>query len=117
MANSQILTRDANGVTFADPASPDLTFRFKTTKNKKGLNGVIVDNYLHEIIVNDDNQVTLGSVTANEALSVRFRISGSILSQDRLVAVATSVAAQLPTWLAEQAHLGFEPQTAPVIPA
>ncbi len=117
MPNTQVLTRDAYGVTFADPASPDFTVRFKTSRSLKNLNGVSVDNYLCEIIVNDSNEVTLGSVTANDALSVRIRVSGSIESMDRLADILAAICGQTATWISENVLKGFEPSTVPVNPA
>lgn len=116
MSNTQVLTRDAYGVTYADPAEPDFTVRFKTNRTLKGLNGVNVDNYLTEVIVNDRNEVTIGSVTANDPLSVRVRVSGSIESMARLKEIVTSIATQLDTWGNENVFLGFEPVTVPVNP-
>lgn len=116
MSITQLLSHDATGVTFADPIEPDFTVRFKTTRNTKSLNGVSVDNYLHEIIVNDTNPVTIGNTSANDALSVRVRISGSVNSQARLKEIVKSLAGQLPSWADENAMVGFEPVTLPINP-
>jgi len=116
MGTTQVLTRDANGVTFADPAKPDFSVRFKTARGVKSLNGVNVENYATEIIMNDRHPVTLGSVTATDALSIRFRISGSKESMDRLEDCAVSIGAQIADWIAESVLLGFEPTTVPVNP-
>lgn len=117
MSNTQLLSHDASGVTFADPMKPSFTVRFKTTRNTKSLNGVSTDNYLHEVIVNDTNAVTIGAQSANDALSVRIRISGSIDSKARLAAIVNSIATQLPAWAGENVFVGFEPMTVPVNPA
>lgn len=117
MSNTQLLSHDASGVTFADPMKPSFTVRFKTTRNAKSLNGVSTDNYLHEIIINDTNQVSIGAQSANDALSVRIRISGSIESKARLMAIVNSTAAQLPAWSGENVFVGFEPTTLPINPA
>jgi len=117
MSTTQIQTRDSLGCTFADPSAPDFTVRFKTTHTKKSLNGISLQNNVHEIIVNDSNEITVGSVSAVEALSCRVRISGSIESKARTRAIVTSVAAQLDAWLTENTDLGFEPVTAPINPA
>lgn len=116
MSNTQVLTRDAYGVTYADPSDPDFTCRFKTNRTVKSLNGVSVDNYLSEIIINDSHQVTLGTTTARDPLSVRIRTSGSIESMDRLEEILLSVATQLSAWTSENALKGFEPTTVPVNP-
>lgn len=117
MGTTQILNHDANGVTFADPTEPDFTVRFKTTNNKKSLNGVSIDNYLTEIIVNDANDITIGATSAVDALSIRIRVSGSIKSQDRVKAIVKSLASQLPAWCDENTFLGFEPSTVPLSPS
>jgi len=78
---------------------------------------VNVDNYITEIIVNDSNEVTIGSTTATDPLSVRIRASGSIESQDRLKAILISIASQLTAWTTENALLGFEPSTVPLNPS
>lgn len=116
MSNTQVLTRDAYGVTYADPANPDYTVRFKTNRSLKGLNGINVDNFLTEIIVNDRHEVTIGSSTAVDPLSIRVRVSGSIESQDRVKEILSSIASQLSAWATENALLGFEPSTVPVNP-
>lgn len=113
----KILTRDANGVTFADPAERDLTVRTKTSSTKKSLNGVSVDNYLTEIIVNDTNEITIGNTTANDQLSIRVRISGSSESQARIQKLLSETLLPIvPAWVSESVLVGFEPTTAPVIP-
>lgn len=116
MSNTQLLSHDAYGVTYADPSEPDFSVRFKTSRSKKSLNGVSTDNYLHEIIVTDTNTVTIGGQSANDALSVRVRISGSIESQARLQQIAKSIGTQLTVWSDENVFMGFEPATVPVNP-
>lgn len=117
MSNTQILSRDANGVTFADPADPDYRVRFKTTTSNKSLNGVTVPNYVTEIIVNDTVPVTIGSVSANDAVAVRIRLSGSIASLERRKAIVKSIATQLGVWADENVMTGFPPATAPLVVA
>lgn len=114
----KILTRDANGVTFADPNERDLTVRTKNTSSKKSLNGVSVDNFLTEVIVNDTHQIDIGSTTANDQLSVRFRVSGSIESQARLKKLVKETALPaLLAWADEDVFVGFDPVTVPTAPA
>ena len=117
MSNTQVLTRDANGVTFANPADPDYRVRFKTTTANKSLNGVSVPNYVTEIIVNDNVPVVLGSTSANDAVAVRVRMSGTIASIERRKAIVKSIASQLATWADENVMTGFEPATPPVVVA
>lgn len=116
MSNTQKLRSDAVSVTFADPKDPDFTVRFKTTTSKKTLQGIATDNYVTEIIVNDDNPVTLNGQSVTDPLSLRIKVSGAVVSQDRLKTISASIASQLPTWYTENVFLGFEPVTVPVNP-
>lgn len=113
---TQLYSRDANGVTFADPTDPNYTVRFKNTQTRKSLSGISVDNYVEEIVVNDLNPVTIGAASANDSVSVRIRISGSSLSHTRTKAILKSLAAQLPGWADGNVALGFEPSAAPATP-
>lgn len=117
MSKTQLYSRDANGVTFADPTDPDYTVRFKNTQTRKALGGVSVQNYVEEIVFNDLVPVTIGSATVNDAVSIRLRISGSDKSHVRVKAILASLAAQLPTWADNNVALGFEPIVAPDVPA
>lgn len=116
MSKTQLYSRDANGVTFADPADPDYTVRFKSTQTRKALGGVNVQNYVEEIVINDLVPVTIGTATVNDAVSVRLRISGSDKSHARTKAILKSLAAQLPAWADGNVSVGFEPTEAPNIP-
>lgn len=116
MSNTQKLRSDAVSVTFADPKDPDFTVRFKTTTSKKTLQGIATDNYVTEIIVNDDNQVVINGQSVTDPLSLRIKVSGAVVSQDRLNKICASIASQLPVWFAENVFLGFEPVTVPVNP-
>lgn len=117
MGTLKVQRRDNTGIVFADPSDPDLIVRFKNARSNKTLNGVSTTNYATEIICNDDNVVSIGGVSANDAVSVRIRISGSAASSTRIGVLLTALAAQLPVWQSEGAFVGFEPTTAPVIPA
>lgn len=110
-----VKSQDNAGITYADPAKPDMTIRFRFTNTIKQLNGVSVPNYLTEVIANDNNAVTIGGVSAQDALSVRVRVSGTLTSKARLRQIIRSLAAQLATWETENAMQGFRPATAPVI--
>lgn len=116
MSTTQKRGMDQYGPTYADPSDPDFTVRFKTTSGRKNLNGISVDNYITEIIVNDLYSVESGSNSATDALAVRVRVSGSSLSHDRLKEILAGLASQLATWGNENVLLGFEPQTAPINP-
>lgn len=117
MSNTQLYSRDANGVTFADPTDPDYTVRFKNTQSRKTLNGVSVVNYVEEIVINDLVPVTLGSSVGNDSISVRIRISGSAESHARVKQILKSIAGQLPAWADGNVALGFEPVVPPATPA
>lgn len=110
-----VKSQDNAGVTYADPAKPDTTVRFRFSSTVKQLNGVATPNYATEIIVNDNNPVTIGDVSAQDALSIRCRVSGTLMSKERLRQLLTSAAAQLGTWETENVMQGFRPTTAPVI--
>lgn len=106
---------DNSGVTYADPAKPDTTVRFRFNSVNKMLNGVPTPNLASEMIINDNHAVTVGGVSAIDALSVRIRVSGSLASKARLRQLLVSAAAQLPSWETENVNQGFRPTTAPVI--
>jgi len=110
-----VKSQESAGVTYANPAKPDVTVRFRFSSSVKTLNGVSVPNYLTEIIANDNNPVTIGSVSAQDALSVRIRVSGTLYSKTRLGVLLTSLAAQVGTWETENVMQGFRPATAPVL--
>lgn len=110
-----VRSQDNAGVTYANPAKPDTTIRFRFSSAVKQLNGVTVPNYATEIIVNDNNPVEIGTVSAQDALSIRVRVSGTLSSKARLRQLLTSLAAQLGTWETENTMQGFRPTTAPVI--
>jgi hypothetical protein len=110
-----VKSQDSSGVTYADPAKPDSSVRFRFSTVNKSLNGVQVPNYAVEIIANDNNPITVGGVAALDALSVRVRISGSIESKGRLRDILTSIGASLAQWETENVVQGFRPVTAPYI--
>ena len=115
--STQLLTNDAYGVTFADPTDPDFTVRFKTTRNRKNLSGIQVDNFVTEIIINDLSAITVGSTTTKDTLAVRIRTSGSDLSHARLKAILAKAASQVSSWNSENVLLGFRPTTVPLNPS
>jgi len=118
MATLQVYRQEPTGIIYANPADPDLTVRFRNTSTNKTLNGVSVKNNLTEIIYNDDNLVEVATdVYANDAISVRLRVSGSPLSSSRIAEILLSLAAQIGTWNTQNVFAGFNPTSAPVIPA
>lgn len=118
MTTLKVLNRDGNSITFADPADPNYQVRFKTTSTKKVLKGVSVDNYVTEIICGDDYAITLPGMTGpvDDATSVRVRFSGTVYSQEHIVAIFNSIASAVTAWHAEGVLVGFEPTTLPVKP-
>jgi hypothetical protein len=106
---------DSAGITYADPAKPDVTVRFRFSSANKTINGVTVPNNAAEIIVNDNHTVTVGGVSALDALSIRVRVSGTLASKARLRDLLNSMAVQLDDWETENVFQGFRPTTAPVI--
>lgn len=110
-----VKSQDNAGVTYANPAKPDTTVRFRFGNTVKVLNGISVPNFSTEIIMNDNHDVTVGGVSAKDALSIRLRVSGALESKARLRQLIRSLAAQAATWETENAMQGFRPSTAPVI--
>lgn len=102
------------GVVYADPADPGLSIRFKQTQQGKSLSGVPVANHVTEIIINDDNAVTVGSSDAVDAISVRLRVSASAQSKARVKALL-GILANSSTWADEDVFSGYRPETAPSI--
>jgi hypothetical protein len=118
MATLQILRQENNGIVYADPAKPDMTVRFRNTVAAKTLNGVSVKNYRTEIIYNDNNVVTVGDdVSALDAVSVRLSVSGALESAARVTEILHALADQIQTWDGQNVFKGFNPSSAPVIPA
>lgn len=109
----QRLTQDAYGVTYADPLDPNFTIRFKNTRANKSLNGVTTTNHVTEIIVNDDQQITISGVNATDALSIRVRVSGAFESTARKSQMLKSLGLQLVGWANENVLVGFEPTSTP----
>jgi len=116
MSNTSLLRQEASGVIYADPAKPAYTIRFRNTKANKTLNGVNTNNYACEVIYNDDNTVTIGGVSAVDAVSIRLRVSGAAESATRISAILTTLAAQVMTWDGQHVFQGFNPTTAPTVP-
>lgn len=116
MSNMQLLQHLNDGAIYADPLKPTATCRFKTTSGAKTIDGIRLQNVVTEIIFNDVNPVTSGAKTANDALSVRIRVSGSVESHSRLKALLVSLASQVDEWGTENVLLGFEPTTKPINP-
>lgn len=104
------------GVVYADPVDPDLSIRFKQTSQGKSLNGVQTLNHVTEIIINDDNQVTINGASAVDAISVRLRVSGSAASKARIKKLL-GVLASTNAWSDEDVFNGYRPVTTPSIPA
>jgi hypothetical protein len=117
MANTKVLSRGTNGVLYADPVNPGFTARFKTSVTQKVIDGIRMDNYATEIIVNESHLATIGDEQFSDPLSIRIRVSGAAVSMPRLKTVLASIAGQLSDWGDEDVLLGFEPVTVPVNPA
>lgn len=109
----QVKTTDAYGVTYADPSNPDFTVRFKTTSSTKTIQGISVENFVTEIIVNDDLTVTRGSASVTETASVRLRVSGSADASARLKQLVGVITTGSLAWADEHVFTGFRPTTVP----
>jgi len=103
------------GVVYSDPADPGLTIRFKQTEQAKSLNGVQAANHVTEIIINDDNAVTVAGQSAVDAVSLRLRVSGTAFSKARIKALL-GVLSSSSAWADEDVFGGFRPVTTPSIP-
>lgn len=114
--NMQLLQHRPDGVLYSDPNKASASCRFKTTSSSKTIDGIKVDNFVHEIIYLDQNVIDVGKESATDSLSVRVKISGSQLSRTRTHAIIAQLALQLPVWMAENTDLGFEPTTPPKNP-
>lgn len=106
---------EQTGVVYADPDDPGLTIRFKQTEQGKSLNGVPVTNHATEIIINDDNAVTISGQEAVDAISIRLRVSASAQSKARVKALL-GILSSSGDWADEDVFGGFRPTTAPTIP-
>lgn len=111
----KVLKNDANGLVYANPLKPDSQVRFKTTAAKKGMNGVSVQNYITEIVLTENNTISIGAVSAQDPLSVRIRTSGTGQSIPRVKQLLLSMVAQLDEWASEDVLIGFTPVTAPIV--
>lgn len=105
-----------NGVTYANPADPDSTFRVKHSQTKKSLGKNSVQNSVTEIILNDQVAVAFGTTSENDAVSVRVRISGSQNPESiaRKRTMMKTLAKNLTTWADSDVVKGFNPDTVPV---
>lgn len=72
-------------------------------------------NHVTEIIINDDNQITISGENAIDAVSIRLRVSASAQSKAR-VKQLLGILASTDTWTDEDVFGGFRPGTVPVIP-
>lgn len=104
------------GVVYADPADPGLSIRFKQTEQSKSLGGFPVTNHVTEIIINDDNTISLGGNDVVDAVSVRVRVSGTAQSKAR-VKKLLGILASSNDWSDEDVFSGYRPETVPIIPA
>lgn len=114
--NTKVYSRGSNGITYADPQHPGFTVRFKTSPTQKVVDGLRMDNFATEIILNEAYLATLGTAQFTDPLSIRVRVSGAAVSMTRLAELLTQLCGQIPTWCTEDVFLGFEPSTVPANP-
>lgn len=117
MSTLKVQRQENTGVVYADPADLDLSVRFRHSQSQKVIGGVPVQNHVTEIIFNDGNSVTVAGVNTKDAVSVRLRVSGASESAARIKEILVAMAAQVDEWSDESVFQGFNPTTAPVIPA
>lgn len=102
------------GIVYAEPADPDCTVRLKHSAQGKSLGGLQVTNQVTEVIANDNTSVTIGDVSAVDAVSIRIRISGSLQATARKKALLKALLATMEAWSGEDVLSGFNPATVPV---
>lgn len=105
-----------SGVVYAEPTKPDLTVRVKHAAQAKTLNGVSVTNQATEIIITESHLITVGEVSATDALSVRLRVSGSLQATSRKKALLLALVSTIQNWDDEDVFSGFNPTTVPASP-
>lgn len=105
---------DNTGVIYSDPADPGLSVRFKQTEQVKSLAGVSVANHVTEIIINDDNTVTIGGNSTVDPVSIRLRVSGTSFSKARIKTLLGILDAA-DVWSDEDVYQGFRPVTTPAL--
>jgi hypothetical protein len=103
------------GVVYADPADPGLSVRFKQTEQAKSLGGLPTTNHVTEVIINDDNQISLSGNSVTDAVSIRVRVSATSQSKAR-VKQLLGVLASSSAWVDEDVFGGFRPATIPTVP-
>lgn len=111
----QVYRSGTDGVIYMSPSKPSFSVRFKTTRAPKKLGAIQTENVIQEIIATALNPVVVGSNTADDAISFRVRISGSVLSEAAIGSLASAIAASVPTWAAEHVLIGFNPVTVPQV--
>ena len=105
---------EQNGVVYADPADPGLSVRFKQTEQGKSLNGVPTSNHVTEVIINDDNAISVSGKDAIDAISIRLRVSACAQSKARVKALL-GILASSGNWADEDVFGGFRPTTPPTL--
>lgn len=111
----QMYRNGTDGAIFMSPAKPSYSVRFKTLRSPKKLGSIQTENVVQEIIATALNQVNVGNNTADDAISVRIRVSGSVLSEAAVNALATAIASSVPAWTAEHVMVGYNPVTPPSV--
>lgn len=102
------------GIVYAEPTDPDHTVRLKHSAQIKNLKGLQVTNQVTEVVVNDNHSISIGSESAQDLLSIRVRISGSLQATSRKKALLTALLSTLEAWQDEDVLSGFNPATVPV---
>lgn len=116
MSSMKELRGDATGKTYADPTDPDSTCRFKQTSAKKSLDGHSVTNQVTEVIYNELNEITIGSSTVSDPISVRVKVSASHHSEARVKEIISAFSGDSATWSTDGVWVGFTPTNPPTVP-
>lgn len=107
--------RTGNSVTYVNPDTPNRTFRLKQTSVQKNLDGLPFKNHRTEIVYLDTNELTVGSETVRDPVSVRLTVSGAAESEVLLRTMVQLIGNTAESWLLHDEHVlaGFEPTVAP----
>lgn len=110
MSKSTLLvtTSDANSITYANPARPAQTVRFKTSRTAKKVGVKQTFNTVSEVIINDGYVHADGST---EVISLRIKRSGSAEAQARLDQLEKDYVAMVDALQTNKVHVGFRPTT------
>lgn len=104
-----------NTLNYADPASLDHTLRVKLDVANKTVKGVTTLNNRVEFVEALTAAITEGDKTANEAISLRVTLSGSVANSAVIAAAWPVLKANIDAAIADGALNGFLPTNAVMV--